>query len=141
MSLNSHPLVGVAVCVIKDNKILLGRRKKNPGMNTWQLPGGLLNKDEAVFECARRLVIYKTGLNTRGLQYGPYTNNRFNQHDVHSVTLYVSAKYLSGDIDGSKYSLAEDWQWFKLDELPEPLFLPLQLLREKHSDWLIKELN
>jgi len=130
------PVVGVAVCVFKENKILLGRRKNNPGINTWQCPGGLLDPNEAIFECARRLVLHKTGLNIYQLHYGPYTNNRFVQDNFHSVTLYVSAEYLSGEIDASNYSKAEDWQWFDVDEMPGPLFLPLAILQKKHADWL-----
>ena len=136
VSLNNEPAVGVAVCVFAENKILLGRRKKNPGINCWQCPGGLLNKSESIFECARRLVLHKTGLNIHRLHYGPYTNNRFIQEEFHSVTLYVSAEYLSGNLDASSYSWAEDWQWFSLDALPEPLFLPLRILHEKHEGWL-----
>ncbi len=136
MPLNDNPAVGVAACVFKGNKILLGRRRKNPGIDDWQCPGGLLKENESVFDCARRLVLFKAGLNTQNLQYGPYTNNRFIQHAFHSVTLYVSAKYSSGELDASNYSGAEDWQWFRLDKLPRPLFLPLDILCEKHGDWL-----
>jgi len=136
MSLNDNPVVGVAACVFKGNKILLGRRKKNPDINSWQCPGGLLKIDESIFDCAHRAIIHKTGLKVHELQYGPYTNNRFIQDDFHSVTLYVSAEYLSSEIDSSNYSGAEDWQWFGLDELPAPLFLPLDILCKKHRDWL-----
>ena len=141
VSKNNDPVVGVAACVVKDQQILLGRRKKKQGMNSWQCPGGLLGADESIFECARQLILFKTGLNVHDLQYGPYTNNRFSQYESHSVTLYVSAEYLSGEIDESSYSWAEDWQWFSLDKLPEPLFLPLQRLHEKHEDWLASVLG
>jgi 8-oxo-dGTP diphosphatase len=136
VSPDSAPVVGVAACIFKENKILLGRRKKSPGMNGWQCPGGLLEKSESVFECARRLVLRKAGLNIHRLHYGPYTNNRFTQEDFHSVTLYVSAEYLSGEIDSSGYRGADEWQWFSLDKFPEPLFLPLRILHEKHRGWL-----
>jgi len=136
MSLNNNPFTGVAVCVFKANKILLGRRNKMPDINSWQCPGGLLKTGESVFDCAQRLVLYKTGLNVQNFQYGPYTNNRFIQDDFHSITLYVSAEYLNGELDASNYSGAEDWQWFKLNELPEPLFLPLDILYKEHGVWL-----
>ena len=128
--------VGVAICVFKNKQILLGKRKKKPGKNSWQCPGGWLNQNESVFECAQRLVKYKTGLKIQQLNYGPYTNNRFNEDDIHSVSLYVSAEYLSGEIDSRHYLQADDWQWFDLDKLPSPLFLPLQLLQKKHNQWL-----
>lgn len=136
MSVNIAPLVSVAVCVFKNDKILLSRRRKSPESNTWQCPGGPLNSNESIFECAHRIVLFKTNLMIHRLNYGPYTNNRFTQQDSHTVTLYASADYLSGEIDASRYSQAQDWQWFSLDDLPAPLFLPLKTLLSKHSAWL-----
>ena len=132
-----RPLVGVAVCVLKDNQILLGRRKKNPGFNSWQCPGGLLTQGESVFDSAHRLVMHKTGINIHNLLAGPYTNNKFDQSPLHSVSLYVSAEYLNGEINAQNYVQAEDWQWFDIDELPATLFLPLQLLQENNLQWLL----
>ena len=137
MQTNNRPATGVAVCVIRNNKLLLGRRKKNPGINSWQCPGGLLQLNESIMDCAARLVLHKTGLNINCMHYGPYTNNRFSEDGSHSVTLYVSADYTSGDIDASHYSQAEDWQWFELNKLPEPLFLPLRILQQKNEAWLM----
>ena len=136
-NLEVGPLVGVAVCVFKDNKILLGRRKKTPGFNSWQCPGGLLILGESVFDSAHRLVMHKTGIKIHNLLAGPYTNNHFDQSSLHTVSLYVSAEYLHGEINAQNYVQAEDWQWFDIDELPAALFLPLQLLLENNLQWLL----
>jgi len=131
------PQVGVAVVVFKQGKILLGKRKKSPGANTWQCPGGFMQVGESVFECARREVEEETGLVIHNLEYGPYTNNRFVNEGIHTVTLYVFAEYLSGEAVVKEKDLAKSWQWFDLTELPQPLFLPLQKLVDKHSDWFV----
>ena len=107
MSIN-RPVIAVAVCVIKDSKILLGKRKKTPEIDSWQLPGGLLNDKETVFESSLRVVSRKVGVHIEDLDSGPYTNNIFTQPDYHSVSLYVSARYISGDVDASNYDQAED---------------------------------
>lgn len=136
VSLTDKPSVGVAALVFKDGKLLLGKRNKSPGMNTWQCPGGLLEHGEAVFECARRETLEETGLVLHNLSYGPYTNNRFGAYQEHTVTLYVVAEYMGGELSNYEKDIADDWQWFNLNELPEPLFLPLQQLLEKHADWI-----
>lgn len=132
----NQPQVGVAVVIYKQGQYLLGQRKKSPGVNTWQCPGGLMQIGESVFECARREVEEETGLIIHNLEYGPYTNNRFVNEGVHTVTLYVVAEYLSGEVVVREKDKAICWQWFNLNELPQPLFLPLQILVDRHGDWL-----
>ena len=129
------PQVGIAVVIYKQGKCLLGKRKKSPDANTWQCPGGFMKMGESVFEFARRKVEQDTGLAIHNLEYGPYTNNRFVNEGIHTVTLYVVAEYLSGEVVGKEKDRANCWQWFDLNELPQPLFLPLQRLIDKHGDW------
>ena len=131
-----QPLVGVATLVLRDGRLLLGQRRKTPGKNTWQCPGGLLQRGESVFECARREVQEETGIAVHNLLHGPYTNNRFPDDQLHSVTLYVVAEYLSGEIQNAEPDRATNWQWFALDDLPRPLFLPLEKLLKNQRTWV-----
>lgn len=129
------PKVGVAALVFRDGRLLLGQRRKSPGANTWQCPGGLLEHGESVFECARRETLEETGVHVHNLRYGPYTNNRFSDGSQHTVTLYVLADYMSGDVSSREPERANHWQWVDVTALPQPLFLPLALLLDRHSDW------
>ena len=129
------PRVGVAALVLNQGRLLLGQRRKSPGANTWQCPGGLLEPGESVFECARRETLEETGLQIHNLRYGPYTNNRFADPADHTVTLYVLADYLGGEMRSLEPERADHWQWVYTSELPQPLFLPLARLLEKHGDW------
>ena len=47
------PGVGVGVIVVKDGKLLLGKRKTH-GKNTWSVPGGWLSFSESWEDCAVR---------------------------------------------------------------------------------------
>jgi 8-oxo-dGTP diphosphatase len=38
--MGDRPKVGVGVCIVKDNKVLLGKRKNSHGDGTWAFPGG-----------------------------------------------------------------------------------------------------
>ena len=41
-NMGMRPLIGVAAIVIKDKKVLLGKRKNAHGAETWAFPGGHL---------------------------------------------------------------------------------------------------
>ena len=52
----NRPLIGVAAIVIKDKKVLLGKRKNAHGAGTWAFPGGHLEFNESIEACAKREV-------------------------------------------------------------------------------------
>lgn len=57
-----RPIVGVGVVVWRDDRVLLIRRGKPPGLGQWSLPGGAQQLGETVHETARREVMEETGL-------------------------------------------------------------------------------
>ncbi len=57
-----HPLVGVGGVLIKDNKILLVKRKNEPGKGLWAIPGGLVEPGETLRDAVRREVKEETNL-------------------------------------------------------------------------------
>ena len=80
-----RPLVGVAVIVIRDGRVLLGRRKGAHGDGTWALPGGHLEYFEAIEDCARREVFEETGLSIGSVRHAAFTGDRFKAEDRKSV--------------------------------------------------------
>ena len=59
---DQKPKVGLGVCIVKDNKVLLGKRKGSHGAGTWSFPGGHLEFQETWEKCAKREVLEETGL-------------------------------------------------------------------------------
>jgi len=49
-----RPLIGVASIVIKDKKVLLGKRKNAHGAGTWAFPGGHLEFNDSIENYAKR---------------------------------------------------------------------------------------
>lgn len=123
------PRVGVAVLVTHAGKLLLGQRTNPPQPDSWQCPGGFLNPDESVFDCARRKAEQEAGIGIQGLVQGPYTSNRFEAEALHTVTLYVLAE-LSEVKQAEKFAR---WHWCDPSRLPEPRFLPLEILVTDYS--------
>jgi 8-oxo-dGTP diphosphatase len=50
------------------------------------------------------------------------------------VTLFVSAEYDSGELTVMEPDKCEQWQWFRWNSLPEPLFLPIRNFLKQHPD-------
>ena len=128
------PKVGVGVCVVKDGRVLLGKRKNAHGQGSWCFPGGHLEFNESVEDCAKREVLEETGLSIKNLRVGPYTNDIFEKENKHYVTLFVVADCDSGEAKLMEPEKCEKWEWFDWDKLPSPLFLSLQnLLKRKYN--------
>ncbi|MFP4475241.1 MAG: nucleotide triphosphate diphosphatase NUDT15 [Desulfatibacillaceae bacterium] len=125
---NARPLVGVAVIVRRNGRVLMGKRTNSHGEGRWAFPGGHLEWGEDLFDCARREVREETGLALSGARLGPYTNDVFRDEGKHYVTLFVVADALPGEPRLLEPDKCLAWDWFAWDALPEPLFLSTQNL-------------
>ncbi len=131
--MNDRPSVGVAVIIIKDKKVLLGKRINSLGAGTWALPGGHLEFNESIEDCAKREVLEETGLIIKNIRCSRYTNDIFSKEQKHYVTLFVTAAYDHGDLELKEPHKCEQWSWFHWDELPGPKFPPLEKLLEQYE--------
>jgi len=61
----SRPIVGVGVLVKRGDRVLLVRRRFDPGRGKWSIPGGLVELGETVRDAALREVYEETGLNVK----------------------------------------------------------------------------
>jgi len=129
-----RPNVGVGAIILKGNKVLLYKRKNAHGDGTWSFPGGHLEFNESIEDCAKREVMEESGIKIKNVKLGPYTNDVFKKEDKHYVTIYAIAEYQSGDAEIKEPEKCERWNWFTWENLPSPLFLPLKnLLKQNFS--------
>jgi 8-oxo-dGTP diphosphatase len=120
--------VGVAAIVLRDSKVLIGHRKGSHGAGTWGLPGGHLEFGESVEACAMREVFEETGLRAAIIGPAGFTNDMFAAEGEHYVTLFVLARCGAGEPEVREPDKCGAWVWREWDDLPRPLFRPLQSL-------------
>ena len=121
---NEHSKVWLSVdCIIfgfddKKLKVLVGRRKMDPGRGEWSLYGGFVGATESVDDAASRTLFELTGLrNIYMRQIGAFGKiDRDPGERVVSIAYYalINAK----DYD-EKLRLAHGAEWIDIEEIPE----------------------
>jgi len=124
----NRPKVGVGVIIVKDNKVLLGERKNAHGQGSWAFPGGHLEMNETLEECAKRESMEEAGIDIKNVKQLTFTNDMFKNENKHYVTCFITADYDSGKVRVMEPDKCERWDWFEWNNLPHPLFLTIQNL-------------
>jgi 8-oxo-dGTP diphosphatase len=116
----------VAVVVVHDSKVLLGRRLNHPQPGSWQLPGGWIWQGESPIEAVQRKLSEFPGMRLSAIEFLGYTNNLFD-HGDHSISLYFETHCQNAKrVQLSLNPDCNDWLWADWYDLPQPLFHPLQ---------------
>lgn len=129
--MSERPKVGVGVIIVKNGKVLLGKRKSALGQGDWCFPGGHLEFNESWEECASRETAEETGIAIKNIRFYTATNDIFLKEKKHYITIFMLSDYDSGDVKIMEPEKCEKWEWFEWKRLPAPLFLPIQNLLKK----------
>ena len=117
------PGVGVGVCIRKDGKVLMGKRKGGWMPGTWAFPGGKLAMNEGLEECAVREILEETGVKISNIRLAAFTNDIDREEGIHYLTLFYVADWKSGEPLVMEPDKCEEWKWSHWDALPQPLFI------------------
>lgn len=128
MTKQLRPEVGVAIIIIKDNKVLFGKRKNKHGADTWHFPGGHIEMTESFEQTAIRETKEETNVDIKNVRVIGPTNDVFVEEGKHYVTIFTIADYAGGEVKDMEPDKAEGWDWYEWDKLPQPYFLPVENL-------------
>jgi 8-oxo-dGTP diphosphatase len=120
----TRPRVGVGVCIRKDGKVLMGKRKGGLAPDTWCFPGGYLEMNEHPETCAIRETHEETGTEIKNVRFVTFTNNIHRETGTHGITLFYIADWDRGDVQLTEPDKFYGWEWFEWDKLPGQLFFP-----------------
>ena len=119
--IEQKPKVGIGVMILKDGKVLLGKRKGSHGEGEYAFPGGHLDYMESFEKCARRETLEECGIEIQNIRF----------HFVANVKKYAPKQYVHiGLITDWKDKepkvlepeRCEEWRWYNLNNIPRPLF-------------------
>lgn len=124
-----RPKVGLGVYILNAKKqILLLKRKGAHGSGTWCPPGGHLEFGESFFECVKREAKEETNLDLdeASTAIAGVTNDIFEEEGKHYVTISMVARTYRGELKIMEPNKCDEIGWFDLNNLPKPLFVPVQ---------------
>ena len=136
---------GVGVMILKDNKVLLGKRHEDAkkadselhGEGTWTMPGGKIDFGEAFEEAIAREVMEETGIkiNQDKLKFISITNDQVS--DAHFVTIGFLCEEFEGEPKAMEPNEITEWRWFALDKLPEKIYFPSAKILKNYSENIV----
>jgi len=118
---DTTPKVGIGVMILKEGRVLLGRRKNAHGAGEFAFPGGHLEYGEGFAACAQREVAEECGIEIEDIRF-LLVANVLDYRPKHYVHLTLTANWKSGEPVVKEPDKAEGWDWYALDALPQPLF-------------------
>jgi len=115
----NQPIVGVGAVIIQDGRILLEKRKNEPGKGKWSIPGGLVELGESVEQTVVREVEEETGLEVEKPEHIDVVDNvvRDDNDEIryHFVIIDYFVKLKGGTLKAA--SDAEELKWVALDDV------------------------
>ena len=127
------PSITVDGAIIKNNKILLIKRRNEPFKDRWALPGGFVEYNEKTEDAVKREIHEETGLKTNikkliGVYSDPSRDPR-----GHTITIVYLLEIKDGKLKSGDDTI--DAKFFDIDKIPDLSFdhnkILLDIWREK----------
>ena len=117
--------VSVGALVIKEEKMLLVRRKHNPGKGKWTNPGGYIEQTELIEQSVIREVLEETGVTTKVksiVMLGDYPGR------VHNIYIGFLMEYVEGqpqpdevEVDGADFFSLQEMELMDVADMTRGL--------------------
>lgn len=107
----------LTLCIIvKDNKVLLGMKKRGFGAGKWNGFGGKLKEGETIHQAAIREVKEEVNLDVKNIEERGVIDFYFQQENknIHNVHIFACNEF-EGEVEETEEMKPE---WFDIDKLP-----------------------
>jgi len=136
-----RPIVGVGAVILQDGKIILVKRRAEPGKGRWSIPGGTVHLGEKVREATIREAKEESGLDIEIVEDRPMdvfdsiiTDER-GRTKYHFTLLEFLAKPKGGTLKAAED--ASEARWVSLEEVKKyDLTNSFRVFFEKHENEL-----
>jgi 8-oxo-dGTP diphosphatase len=126
------PRVGIGVMIVKEGRVLLGKRKGSHGAGEFALPGGHLEYMESFEACARRETREECGIDIGEIRF-QFVANVTSYAPKHYVHIGLVADWQAGTPKVLEPESSGPWAWYDLAHLPEPLFEMCRLAIDSYT--------
>jgi len=97
-----RPYLAVSAAIIRDGKVLIVRRARNPALNLYTLPGGAVEVGETLHQAVIREVREETSLTIEPVAFAGYREvimrDDKGRVERHFVIMSFAARWLAGDL-------------------------------------------
>lgn len=115
------PVPGVGIMIVKDGKVLMGKRLKGHGAGTYAFPGGHLEFGESIIDCVHREVAEEVGIEVKNPRLRAVIGDRSRKF-LHYIEFAIVVDWDSGEPQNREPDKCAGWDWYDMDNMPEPLF-------------------
>lgn len=121
--MNNSPRVGIGVIIVKDGKILIGKRKGSHAPY-YSIPGGHLELGETFEEAAIREIKEETNLELTSVEVISVVNDlvTFREENKHYISVILLARNYNGSPVNLEPDKCEGLIWADPLNLPQPHF-------------------
>jgi ADP-ribose pyrophosphatase YjhB (NUDIX family) len=96
-----RPFLAVSVAIVRDGKVLVVRRARNPALNLYTLPGGVVETGETLLQAVAREVREETALTIEPVALAGHreaiVRDAQDRVERHFVILCFAARWLAGE--------------------------------------------
>ena len=135
------PIVGIGAIIVRNGKMLLEKRKNDPGKGRWSVPGGVVELGENVTQTVIREVKEETGLDVAEPEHidvvDQITRDENGRIKYHFVIIDYLVNLKGGTLNAA--SDADALQWVSLDDVEKyDLTSTFRAFFERNKDFLKK---